>query len=94
MGPTQAFNLGQQVVQVVDLPCAVRAAKLLQCGQRGVVHLQCNVQARGAQVVVDGGQALWAFRVPRPHVVQLAIAMAVEGGDHGFVPCYFWGQFG
>jgi hypothetical protein len=39
----------------------------------------------GDQVIADGGQTLWAFRVMRTHVVQLAITMRNKGsGRHLF----------
>ena len=61
------------------------AQQLFEGGQRRVVVHEIGVDALGDQVIVDGGQTLRAFRVMRPHVVQLAVAMGDEGsGGHLF----------
>jgi hypothetical protein len=61
---------------------------LLESRQRRVVINEIGIDALGDQVIVDGSEALRAFRVMRPHIVQLAVAMGDEGsGRHLFSLC-------
>jgi hypothetical protein len=63
----------------------VGAAELLFGGQRRVVGNHVVEQALDQQVVVDGAQALGAFRVVRAHVVAGAVGVGDVGGQHVFV---------
>jgi len=50
---------------------------------RGLVVRQKIEQVGGMQPVIDGAQALWAFRMPVAHVVFEAGRVGDVGGMHG-----------
>ena len=63
----------------------VHPQQLLKGGKRCVVVNEIGINTLSNQVIIDGGQTLWAFRVMRTHVMQLAVAMGDEGsGCHLF----------
>jgi hypothetical protein len=65
-----------------DVLGRMHSGNLLERGQRRIVEGQIHVEPGGDQPVADGGQALRAFGMMRPHVMQPTVAMRDECGGH------------
>jgi hypothetical protein len=68
-------------MHVIDVVARMNAQQLIHLGQRCVVELQVNVEARRNQAIADGTKAIRTFRMMSAHVVLQTVAMGNEGGS-------------
>jgi len=77
--------LGRSTLDALEVRCRMDAQQLFEGCQRGIVINKIGIDPLRNQVIIDGRQTLRAFRVMRPHVVQLAVAMGNESSGCHFV---------
>ena len=66
-----------------DVVERMHASDVFDVRERRFVPLEHRCQARGDEMVLDGGEPLGAFRMMPAHLVFQAIAMGNEGCGHG-----------
>jgi len=71
-------QLRRGTLQTLEMGCGMHAFELLEGRRRRFVIGKVRIQPLRNHVIADGVQALRSFRMIRPHVVQLAVAVADE----------------